>query len=295
MSTGSVVREVASTGNGGERVGATAPLRRLRLTVGVERWSGREATLYAAGHGLFLSLLRTGDAALAQRIHDAQGRRPFSLSPLCVEPAGGGMARAELICAVWDAALAEALMLGGSKAMDTSLDVAGHPAYLLDYAEIERAEFNQLLAPSVERSPAKAQGVGAHWIRFATPTLFSFGRGLNGQHQYGLLPTPEHVVGSWLRAWSVALPAPHPLVDDAAWLRERVRVVGVRALRTMTVDAGKTPLTGFVGDVALAWCGGTPGGERALRALARFARYCGTGAKTGMGFGQMELLEGGDA
>src|SRR5690242_11078529 len=114
MSMGSVVHEVTSAGAGDERMGAAAPLRRLRLAVGVERWSGREATLYAAGHGLFLSLLRAGDAALAQQIHDAQGRRPFSLSPLHIEPAGDGMARAELVCAIWDEALAEALMLGGS-------------------------------------------------------------------------------------------------------------------------------------------------------------------------------------
>jgi len=292
------VGEYALVEAGGAAHEQSAHLRRLRLTLAVQGWSGAGGPMYAAAHGAFLALLHAGDPAVAQRIHDEQGRRPFSLGPLRVTPSSSGLAEAELICGVWDDALAETFMLGASRALEEPLEIGGRHATVLNCETLEQTTFAGLLGSEsgkVAREPqaptSHAQASDQLWLRFTTPTFFSFGRGLNGRHQYGVLPTPEQVVGSWLRAWGAATPAPSPLVDDAEWLRERVRVQAMRDLRTVTASSGKTLLTGFVGEVALAWCGGSPGGSRALRALARFARFCGTGAKTGMGFGQTTLRE----
>lgn len=269
-------------------------IQRLRLTLALQHWSGSGATLYSAGHGVFLALLRFGDTQLAQRMHDGQCRHPFALSPIRVTPAGGGLARAELVCSMWSGDVTSALIAGASQALNATLDVAGHPASILNIEVLERTSFSRLFAAPDQMLPARAipgaqqladDGI---WVHFTTPTFFSFGRGLNGRHQYGLLPTVEYVLGSWLRAWGNMEPAPHPFENKSEWLRENVRVLGVRGLETVTVLGGKVPLTGFVGEVAFGWCGSKPGGQAGLRALIRFSSYCGTGAKTAMGFGQTE-------
>lgn len=276
-------------------------LRRMRLTLAVSGWAGGGATLYGAAQGCFLALVRAGEADLAQMLHDAAGRKCFALSPLrvCAGAGHADLVTAELDVALWDTHLAEAFHRGCSVALDESLQVAGHAAAVLDCRVVEQTTFAHLLE---SRSPSAAVPVGtrptphmysgplnpapaAIRVRFVTPTVFSWGRGLNGQHRYCLLPAPELVVGSWLRAWNAAGGPCLPLRGEPAWLRDRVAVRSITSLRTVTVHTGKTPLSGFVGELVLEWCGAEPGAHRALRVLADFARFCGTGAKTAYGLG----------
>jgi CRISPR-associated endoribonuclease Cas6 len=263
-----------------------ANIARIRLLFAIERWPGSGATLYGAAQGVFLVFLRVGAPAVARESHDAQGRKRFALSPLRVTPRASGLARAEIVVALWDARLLEALNQGVSAALDTTLDIAGHPARLLDCERQEPMSFARLL--DAEPSPGKT----LLWTRFTTPTVFSWGRGVDGRHRYGLLPAPEHVVGAWLRTWNAGGGPEIPLRDDDEWLRERIRLHSIRALRTVQAHTGKTPMSGFVGEVAYEWCGATPGGQRALRALGGFAQYCGTGSKTAYGLGQTETWMG---
>jgi hypothetical protein len=187
---------------------------------------------------------------------------------------------------VWDARLAEALALGASACLDRQLDLAGHPAHALDCEPLERTDFARL---SGDEDTPHAEPDGALSVRFVTATVFSWGRGVDGRHRYGLLPMPELVVGSWLRTWIAAGGPDLPLRGEDDWLRERVVLRAVRALRTVTVHTGRSPVPGFVGEVALEWAGGQPGGARALRALAGFARFAGTGSKTAYGLGRTEV------
>lgn len=272
----------------GHELGSAGRIARLRLTLAVERWPGGGATLYGAAQGIFLSLLRAGDPAVAMALHDGRERKRFALSPLRVTPVvatGGALARAELEVALWDERLVVTAQQGATATLAESLEVVGHRAQMLDCALVEETSFADLIdPPQAADRPSQPQV----WVRFTTPTVFSWGRGVDGQHRYGLLPTPEHVVGSWLRTWNAGGGAATSLQDDAEWLRERIRVHAIRALRTTQAHTGKTPITGFTGEVAYAWCGATPGGRRALRALAGFARFCGTGAKTAYGLGRTE-------
>ncbi len=261
---------------------ASGAIARARLAFAVERWPGSSgATLYGATLGVFLALLRAGDPAVATELHDGTARKRFALSPLRITPLAGNMARAEVVVALWDQQLLTTLGRGVNAALDATLEVAGHPAHLLDSEVSEPASFATLLT-------APADGQTLLWARFTTPTVFSWGRGVDGRHRYGLLPAPEHVVGSWLRAWNAGSGPETPFQEDAEWLRERIRIQAIRSLRTAQAHTGKTPMSGFVGEVAYEWCGATPGGHRALRALGSFARYCGTGAKTAYGLGQTE-------
>ena len=177
------------------------------------------------------------------------------------------------------------LIRGIGAALGMTLDVVGHPARLLDCEIREQTTFADLL--DTPRANAQS-GQTILWARFATPTVFSWGRGVDGRHRYGLLPTSEFVVGSWLRTWNASGGPEIPFQEEDEWLRERIRIHAIRSLRTTQAHTGKTPISGFIGEVAYEWCGATPGGHRALRALAGFARFCGTGAKTSYGLGQTE-------
>lgn len=272
----------------GDLVAVGGSIARLRLSLAVERWPGDGATLYGAAQGVFLALLRAGDPAVAATLHDARERKRFALGPLRVSPVAGtsgSLARADLDVALWDQRLVTTAQQGATAALTEVLEVVGHPAHILDCALQEQTTFSALLNPP---HAAVRPGQTLVWARFTTPTVFSWGRGLDGRHRYGLLPTPEHVVGSWLRAWNAGGGPGTPLHDDDEWLRERIRIHAIRTLRTVQAHTGKTPITGFTGEVAYEWCGAAPGGRRALRALSGFARFCGTGAKTAYGLGRTE-------
>lgn len=267
-------------------------LLRIHLTFAVERWPGSGATLYGASQGVFLALLRAGDPAVAAALHDGRQRKRFALSPLRVSPlatSSNHLAHAELTITLWDTPLAVALSKGVSAAPHLPLDVAAHPARLLDAAIRDQTTFAALLdTPRPHEQPGQSSQP-LQWARFTTPTVFSWGRGIDGRHRYGLLPAPEYVVGSWLRAWNAGGGSPLPFETTDDWLRESIRIHAIRSLHTAQAHTGKTPITGFIGEVAYEWCGAVPGGHRALRALASFARFCGTGSKTAYGLGQTEI------
>lgn len=280
--------DAAATTKAGE---GAQQLLQIRLTFAVEWWPGGGANLYGASQGVFLALLRIGDSSVATALHDGRERKRFALSPLRITPLSNSdnhIAQAEVTIGLWDMRLALALGKAISAAQYLSLDIAAHPARLLDCEIHEQTSFASLLDPPRARSHAQLSQT-IQWVRFTTPTVFSWGRGVDGRHRYGLLPTPEHVVGSWLRAWNAGGGPPLPFESADDWLRERIRIHTVRSLRTAQAHTGKTPITGFIGEVAFEWCGAIPGGHRALRSLAAFARFCGTGSKTAYGLGQTEI------
>lgn len=276
------------SGNVGSPVMEAGGIQKIHLKLAVERWPGSRATLYGASQGVFLALMRAGDPEVTSALHNGRERKRFALSPLLVTPLAGSanmMAHAEVTVALWDEQLVVTLGKGVNAALNTTLDVVGHPAHLLDCEVREQTKFANLLdAPRTNAQSGKT----VLWARFGTPTVFSWGRGVDGRHRYGLLPSPEFVVGSWLRTWYASGGSELPFQEDDEWLRERIRIQTIRSLRTMQVHTGKTPISGFTGEVAYEWCGATPGGHRALRTLGGFARFCGTGSKTSYGLGQTE-------
>ncbi|MBV9282964.1 MAG: CRISPR-associated endoribonuclease Cas6 [Chloroflexi bacterium] len=258
----------------------TPQLHRLTFTLALESWRGPSRDLYGPGHALLLDLLRRGDAATAGEVHDADRRKPFALSRLHVEGIGQGAATAHLTVNLWDAGLAGTLERGLEAALEVRAWVRGASAILV---RVDRSASAPLPAIADGPEPRSIQ------VRFASPTFFSLGR-RGGRQSYCLLPVPELVVRSWLRPW---LEAGGVVPDDPlapGWLADRVAIRRVRDLSTVAVDSVKTALTGFTGDVSYAWTGAEPWGPGLLDALARFAEYCGTGAKTGHGFGETCVL-----
>lgn len=256
--------------------------RRTEITLAVDRWGGQPAELFGAGHGLLLALLRKADPATAEAIHDAGRRKALALSPLRIRPLPGGMGKAILGISVWEQELADLVTRGCQSALDMPAKVLGHTACVLHAEEAEHRALTEMLRCAEPAGNIAAQGV---CVMFETPALFSFGRGISGKQRYGLLPQPGLVIASWLRAWQQAGGESFGAEAAPDWLEERVALRTVTELSTRTVHTNHTALTGFVGQVSYQWMGLEQWGPALLRALALFSAYCGTGAKTGYGFG----------
>jgi CRISPR-associated endoribonuclease Cas6 len=252
-------------------------IQRFTLRFAVEGWRGPPRELYGPGHALFLGLLRRADPVAAKAIHDANHRKPFALSPLRIDSSAGAVAPAALSVSSWNPSITRLLSTALGQALELQVAVCARPALLVDVTPS---------APIGVRDLATSVGGGPVEVRFLSPTFFSIGR-RNGHQRYSLLPEAELVVRSWLHAWTEAGGSvPNESWTIPGWLGDRVAVRHIVGLSTVVVDAPKTALTGFTGHVAYSWTSPEPWGLDLLAALARFAEYCGTGAKTGFGFGQ---------
>lgn len=250
------------------------------FNLGIDRWFWGRQVLYAPAHALFFQILRSASPQAARLLHDIAARKPFAVSPLIIEPVTHDMARGSLSFRTWDRTLIALL----EEAVDAILLFNGRiresPAAVLAVKAGAAASLSQFLAPgSSETSPV---------VQFTSPTFFSLGRQL-GLQRYGLLPEPELVVGSWLRRWIDAGGPDFGAELAPGWLGDRVAVRQITNLQTVTVNGGKTALTGFTGSVRFAWLGAESWGPALLSALASFAAFCGTGAKTTQGFGVTQL------
>jgi CRISPR-associated endoribonuclease Cas6 len=253
----------------------------FRFTCAVEGWRGAERAVFGRSHALALGLLQAVDRARAAALHDGDARKPWALSPLCFEPRANGLATLTVEIACWEPELTSLLADACAIAPSAPLHALGHLLQPLDFRPVDRA----VLALSVE--PPSAPFVA---VCFQTPTLFGLGRTLGGAQRYGLLPQPGLVVGSWARAWARAAGPAFDAPLSPEWWDDRLVVRHVADLRTVTVSIGKALIAGFLGQVAYEWSGPEPWGPALLQALAAFARFCGTGAKTGLGFGQTRTL-----
>jgi hypothetical protein len=121
-------------------------------------------------------------------------------------------------------------------------------------------------------------------VSFGSPTYFS----QNGAEV--LVPDPRLIAGSWRRRWNSSLPpdGDQLAIGEDVW-RDTHRALQLAAfeLRTERRDTGYgRDRAGFTGTAALRLGRDAPAAVRqVLGTLARFAGYCGTGAKTTHGFG----------
>ncbi len=261
-------------------------IRIYELRIALDGWRAPAPGMIVVRHevaqGIVYALLRNADPVATTAHHDAPTRKALSVGPVRVQPLPGGLASATLRVASWSPPVTGLLAAAVEQASELRADLGGVPALLLDAAPVgawSTADF--LATPPLPIAR----------VRFETPTFFGFGQYQDGTHRAHALPDPGLVVAAWLRAWR--------LTGDATldWLPTRPEdlsaVVGlseVSGLRTVVVRERTAALTGFVGECAFAWHGAAPAGRAALTTLARFAGICGTGAKTGRGFGQTTPL-----
>lgn len=259
-------------------------------------------------HAAFLDLVNRVDPALAKWLHDAPGRKPFTVSPLRGLPAPrAGLIEvpagwrcwlrftflaqpvfATFLAALLHGADALRLQLGSGSFLVTEVRCTpgSHP-----WAGWTTAE---TLAAQMRGGPARTAGPSSSFsFELATPTAWSLG-GDRGR-RIEVLPTPALFFGSLLSTWNAwfgdALGRIGPELRD--YLAEAV-VVSYMHLETRMFRYRDHLQVGTVGRVTYRLLGPPDTAEaRILAALADFAFYAGVGYRTTMGMGQVRLLPDG--
>ena len=268
-----------------------------------------QATHGHHAHALFMALIRQADPELAQRLHDLNGEKPFTVSPLLEErrrrhqkhqPAPGQeySLRFTLLSEVLFGTLMERFLKPGNH-VPVSLGGATFAV-----AGIDSSATGNGWAAAIDETAllAGAQPGAEIQLEFATPTSFSRGARPWGR-SVDLLPTPTNVFDSLARRWNtlVAQPKGLPPVDLrqlSGFVGDHVMVSRLERVETRALRFSHGLQLGFCGLVAYTVQGVTGTGAEANSVdqarivdwLGDFAFYSGVGSKTTMGMGQVRRL-----
>ncbi|MEM2889795.1 MAG: CRISPR-associated endoribonuclease Cas6 [Candidatus Hadarchaeum sp.] len=240
----------------------------------------------------FLRWVQARDPAFAAELHRANERRPYTFSSL----RSGSFHSRQLFLLpnhpVWwrvttltprlSAFLQEQILphlpaeitLGGQTfdVLSATCDARQHPW-------AGQTTFENLAAGALleERQPRPYIQ-----MEFATPTTFHS----EGRHQP--FPLPKMVFLQWLEKWNAFSPVRFPR-DVIAIVKNHLAVSRYR-LESHVVKFGETMFIGFTGYCSYRLLVEDPYWLRVLHALASFAFFCGTGAKTSFGMGQTRKI-----
>lgn len=227
-----------------------------------------------AAHGLLMALCRDWEPDLSAALHDGDGPRPFSLSPLIEGGGGEGVCfRVALLDGHWGEAMVQALER--VRQLGRAYPLAGAEARITTLRVCEQATYENLLSGAGDTARVR--------LGFQSPTLF------RRSGMSVVFPQPELVFGSLLRTWnsfaSVQLPSWRP--EDLACI-----MVSDYSLRTELVEFGDYRLVGFSGEVSYRMPKDAGRNEqKAINCLADFVSFAGVGYKTTMGMGQCRRLD----
>lgn len=267
----------------------TSYLHSIMLELGAQSAATVPATTGHLAHALFLDLVKQADPALATRLHEEPGYRPFTVSPLM----GGHVQHGHVaLDAGQPCRLRVTLLDGGPLWQCLSGRFHQAPAITLRLSEAQFKLDRLLATPTADatgwagytdwQTLADLPARRAITIRFASPTAFSLGK-----RRFALFPEPELVWDSLLRVWNNCAPAILQIEKEA--MRDFIKshvMVSDSSLHITTLYYPTHPQKGFVGTCC--YRVRAKGKEAAqLAALAEFARYAGVGSKTTMGMGQV--------
>ncbi|MCS7222129.1 MAG: CRISPR system precrRNA processing endoribonuclease RAMP protein Cas6 [Anaerolineae bacterium] len=280
------------------------------LTVQPEAPVTLSVDLGRATHAWFLSQIRRVDSALAERLHEPNTTRPFTVSALReVGPAIGGQVALTPERQYWlrvtsfDAMLSRCWLEKVIPSLPRQITLAeatfALKAVTCDSREHPWAGQTTYEALTQEhlletRAPAR------RWtLQFASPTTFRStagessladgdGRAYRVAGHNVPLPLPGLVFDSYLQRWNSFAPvALHP--DLKRYAEECVAISRYR-LETALVEFGPAREIGFTGHCQFIALVHDPYWLRLLNLLAAFAFYAGTGHHTTRGLGQTRLL-----
>ena len=242
-------------------------------------------------YALFLNLLKASNPGLAEELHGADGVKPFTVSPL-----KGKFGRAESGLRLEPRSkysLRLTFLRGDVLAhfLDGALKWGDKPLKL-GSAALRMEEIETVAA---KKSPASFQSYRGLLenasterhvtLEFLSPTAFR-----SGGKRNVLFPEPGLIFGSYLSRWQAFSPV---TLDNSISPWVNGMVVARYRLETRILHFGSYQEVGFTGRCRIELDRNTP--EEvvlALNALADFAFYCGTGAKTTMGMGQTRRVRG---
>jgi CRISPR-associated endoribonuclease Cas6 len=236
-------------------------------------------------HGLFFNMLKRNSVEVASNLHGQKDQKPFSLSPLlegyelresyAVIPGGGGLAfRLSFLS---DEVLAAATMaFFMAMTQGEVLYLSRKPVMVenIDMSEGKFSSFSEVLKSA--RPETKII------LEFLSPTSF------RRSGVQILFPEPRLVFSSLLKRWNTFSETKLP--EEYAEGFASIKVSNYN-LHTELVQFSKYKIIGFKGRIEYELPQEFPEPCRqAVNALADFAFYAGTGAKTAMGMGQTKRI-----
>jgi len=236
--------------------------------------------------GLLLTMLGRVDPALAQRLHEPQVQKAYSVTPLRFKSKArtedGYVLDPAFPCRVRFRFLAEGYVRrlidyftgrGEVLIYDTTFRVASMSLRSKEYSELEE----------------EAEPLGSFRLRFKSPTYLSS----MGSRYNVLFPEPVQVFSSLMRLWDAHSTSKkygrEGLGAYKEWLGRHVGVTG-HGLRTVLADMKRKRAVGFKGWVSYEM-DSEDGWNRTTVALARFAEYSNVGGNRTGGFGEVKMEE----
>lgn len=250
-------------------------------------------------HAAFMSMLKLVNPEPTQEMHDANERKPFTLSPLHNLGHGrNGRIRLHAGQACWF----RATFTDFDVLRDfTTYFIQGHSTLRLNRAEFVVTEIHTAPVSHRLARVTTTDSLWSQWdsvalddthqsiaLRFSSPTAFSF-RG-NHRKMY-VLPDPVLVFSTLASYWD-------EMAGDQ--LQEAVQtfvppnvVISYHSIKTIMLRFSDSPQIGFVGDVTYTILDETdPALVRHLNRLADLAFFTGLGSKVTMGMGQVSRIRG---
>jgi len=241
-------------------------------------------------HALFLNIIRTSHSALAEKLHASEAAKPFTVSTL-----SGKMRRNRAQLAVstdtvlslrltfLDSAVFSHFMDGALKWGEKPVDIAGLPFRLEEVVTTPRAGL-PVAFQSYQGILNDTTVLHQIDMEFITPTVFR-----SGGKRNNVFPEPAMVFGSYWNRWQALSPV--KMDDNLNSCFEKISVTRYN-LETGIWDFGSYQEVGYYGICRFEIDRSLSDDEVAgINALADFARFCGTGAKTTMGMGQTRRKE----
>lgn len=246
-------------------------------------------------HALFFHLIGQIDHDLAQRLHEQNRSRPFTLSPLAVSQELershiAWMPRSQKLTPETTASfritfLDDALFPAFSQSIFTlrspDIRLGGTMFTITDIVTSARTNnrWSRFVSyPDLIKQASRTRREIT--LRFLTPTTFGFG------DSDLPLPLPRLVFQSYQRRFQEFCGVVFP-PDFADQVERYVVLKYFSHLSTYTIVARKTTITGFIGDVTFSLQSSAPPEFiEQINLLADYAFFCGTGKKTAFGLGQ---------
>jgi len=237
-----------------------------------------------ASQAWYLDALRTIDPVLSAAIHDGSGQlKAFTTSGILPLPRGEmlKLLPTQTYHLVISSLHPDLTRLTLNALLPTWKVITLHEQpFTLEQAEVETTTYADILATSFSSDQRRLT------IDFVTPTVFK----RTGDLQMPL-PLPEYVFGNLIDRWArLASTTPlHPDLRD--WIQANVDI-GYHRIGSERVSferAGKGFMIGFIGSVGYRIHSSESPFLNQVHALAHYARFAGTGAKTTIGLGQIEI------
>jgi len=240
-------------------------------------------------HGLFLALIRQSSPGTADELHASDSMKPFTISPL-----QGKFQRATKnlkIIGGYEYSIRVTFLKENVFAyfMDATLKAVSQPLRLesaifhIDHMILHQGDSPFCRHQGYQELFAEAQPARKISLQFLSPTAFR-----SGGKRNVLFPEARLVFGSYLNRWQYYSPVK---INEAIVKALSDIVVTRYKLNTHILHFNGYQEIGFEGNCTFELPSDLDEvAVKTVNALADFAFYCGTGAKTSMGMGQTRRI-----